>query len=100
MSLPEKGPGLAKCRRLGRSMLRALEYVSANPGCTKFQCARHIGAPRGKDPAHAPASMYWTIDRCIQLDLLSDAVVSERPRVYALTITPNGARELAERSEP
>jgi hypothetical protein len=87
----------AKRRRIGRSMLLALDFVYLNHRCTKFACARAIGAPRDVDPAHSPASMYWTIDRCIALGYLAAELVKERPRVYALTITPSGAALLKER---
>jgi hypothetical protein len=101
MLMPADQPGIAKCGRIGRGMLRALEYVAAHPGCTKFACARYIGAPSGRDPAHAPASMYWTIDRCAELGFICAELqpkLKTQPRaVYALTITPSGATLLAER---
>lgn len=97
-----ESPGIAKCGRVGHSMLRALEYVAAHPGCTKFACARYVGAPSGRDPAHAPASMYWTIDRCAELGFIDAALqpkLKTQPRaVYALHITPSGTALLAKRT--
>jgi hypothetical protein len=78
-------------------MLLALRFVAAHPGCTKFACAKHIGAPF-IDPAHSPGALYETIDRCIALGFVDAQPHPERARAYALHITPSGAVLLAERT--
>jgi hypothetical protein len=90
------GPGLAKCGRVGHSMLRALAFIRNHPGCSKFACARHIGEPRGRDPAHAPSSLYQTIDRCIDLGFVDATMVG---RIYSLHIATSGAALLEERTQ-
>lgn len=90
------GPGLAKAPRVGHSMLQALRFVAANRDCTKYACAKHIGAPF-RDPAHSPGAMYATIDRCIDLGWLDARRAPGRS--YALRITPEGEAMLEERTE-
>jgi hypothetical protein len=104
--LHEKGPGLAKCGRVGGSMLLALQYVAEHPGCTKYAAARHLAGlktlPRAR--AKGPASYYDSVDACLRWGLLLSELDSDRrncgvgPGVYSLTLTPDGERALAEKA--
>lgn len=98
---------LAKCRRIGASMLLVLRFVATHPGCTKFAVALHLARLKS-EPDRRPkgaAAYYDSIDACIRWGLL-DAKLDLTKRncgrgrgVYALTITPSGTALLDERTD-